>query len=276
VAGITITKEDGTKESFDPNKLHFTLGKAGAPKEVQDKIISRIESELTEGMSTRKIYRHAFTLLRKEVRPAAARYSMRRAVLAFGPTGFPFETFVGEIFKAKGYRVQTDQILKGACVEHEVDMIAQKEHECIAAELKFHNSLAIKTDIQVALYVEARFEDLKAGSVKEQQFCVTTGMLVTNTKFTSQAIAYGECKKLLLIGWNYPREGNLHDLIAETRRHPITSLTTLSNSEKARLLTERVVLCQTLLERHDLLSSLNLSSGRADAVLQEAVTLCGT
>src|SRR3989344_7044878 len=274
VMAITITKEDGTKEPFDPEKLHFTLGKAGTPKDVRDRIIAHIERELIDGMSTRKIYRHAFNLLRKEARPAAARYSMRRAVLAFGPTGFPFETFVGEIFKVKGYRVHTDQILKGSCVEHEVDMIAERPGECIAAELKFHNSLAIKTDVQVALYVEARFEDLKAGSVKEQQFCVSRGMLVTNTKFTHQAIAYGECKKLSLIGWNYPQEGRLNDLIAETRMHPITSLTTLSNSDKARLLAERVVLCQTLLERHDLLSSLGFSSAKADAVIAEAGTLC--
>ena len=78
VMAITITKEDGTKEPFDPEKLHFTLGKAGTPKDVRDRIIAHIERELIDGMSTRKIYRHAFNLLRKEARPAAARYSMRR------------------------------------------------------------------------------------------------------------------------------------------------------------------------------------------------------
>ena len=266
---ITITKEDGHREAFDPSKLRFTLGKAGAPREVQDRIIAHVERELTEGMKTHRIYTHAFQLLRKEARPVAARYSMRRAVLSLGPTGFPFETFVGEIFKARGYRVHTDQMLKGACVEHEVDMVAQKQGECIAAELKFHNALGIKSDVQIALYVEARFEDLKAGPKNGNRFCIDRGMLVTNTKFTNQAIAYGSCKGLTMIGWNYPREGNLHDLIEETKAHPITALTTLSRQEKLMLLERRVVLSRALAERHDILASIGLKSPKLDSVLEE-------
>ena len=272
---VTITKEDGQQESFDPSKLHFTLGKAGASKSVQDEIIAHIEKELKEGMTTHEIYRHAFELLRKEHRPAAARYSMRRAVLSLGPTGFPFETFVGEIFKARGYEVHTDQILQGACVEHEVDMVARKEGECIAAELKFHNSLSIKSDVQVALYVHARFEDLRAGSAKEKKFCIDKGMLVTNTKFTHKAIQYGACKGLLIIGWNFPHEGNLHDLIEETRAHPVTALTTLNNHEKAALLEQRIVLCRTLSERHDILTSIGLHASKVEEVLEEIAGLSG-
>src|SRR3989344_3349005 len=52
---VTITKEDGQQESFDPSKLHFTLGKAGASKSVQDEIIAHIEKELKEGMTTHEI-----------------------------------------------------------------------------------------------------------------------------------------------------------------------------------------------------------------------------
>jgi len=270
---VAITKEDGTRESFDPAKLRFTLGKAGAPREVQERIVAHIERELTEGMKTRRIYAHAHALLRKEARPAAARYSMRRAVLSLGPTGFPFETFVGEIFKARGYEVHIGQIVPGNCVTHEVDIIAQKPGECVAAELKFHNALAIRSDVQVALYAEARFEDLRAGRGKQSMFCIDRGMLITNTKFTSQAIAYGTCKGLAIIGWNYPREGNLHDLIEETKAHPVTALTSLSRAEKAALLERRIVLSRTLAERHDALSELGLKGPKADLVLSEIADL---
>jgi hypothetical protein len=270
---VTITKETGEREAFDQGKLQFTLQKAGASEAVQQSIIARVESELIEGMPTRAIYRRAFNLLRKEAQPVAIRYSMRRAVLDFGPTGFPFETFVGEIFKMKGYTVLTDQLVRGRCVEHEVDLVARKEGECIAAELKFHNALTTRSDVQVALYVHARFEDLKGGRAVGNTFCIDRGMLITNTKFTSQAIQYGKCVDLSMIGWNFPNQGNLHDLINETKVHPVTALTTLSRHEKAALLAKRIVLARDLPMNEEALRQAGLSSAKMATVLEEVKTL---
>ncbi len=271
---ILITKEDGMREPFDAGKLRFSLERAGAASASSDRIIAHIEGELVDGMSTAEIYRHAFNLLRRDAKPVAARYSMRRAVLDLGPTGFPFETFIGEMFKVRGYQVHTDQIIRGACVDHEVDMVAQKKGDCIAAEIKFHNSLSIKSDVQTPLYIHARFEDLKKGRSRDgNQFCIDRGMLVTNTKFTNQAIAYGSCVGLLMIGWNHPREGSLHDLIEETKVHPITALTTLSHHEKMLLLERRVVISKTLLEDHGVLASIGLTPQKIEDVLIECGAL---
>ncbi|OGG47789.1 hypothetical protein A2671_00935 [Candidatus Kaiserbacteria bacterium RIFCSPHIGHO2_01_FULL_49_13] len=277
-----IVKDDGTRELFNPEKLRSSLKRAGASRAAQEEIISHIHNELTDGMTTGRIYRHAFTLLRKTSRPTAARYSMRRAILDLGPSGFPFETFVGEIFKARGYSVLNDQMIQGACVEHEVDLVAQKpfdsaqgkESECIVAEIKFHNSLSIKSDVQVALYVRARFLDLEQGrKAPNNTFCMDRGMLITNTKFTHQAIRYGSCAGLSMVGWNYPQEGNLHDLIEETKMHPITALTSLTRREKNLLLERRIVLSKSLLEKHDSLTAIGILSSKAEAVLTEASAL---
>ncbi len=272
---ITIIKGNGERETFESKKLNASLLRAGASALIRSRIVTHIEGEISDGMRTSEIYRHAFMLLRKAARPVAARYSMPRAIFDLGPSGFPFETFVGEIFKARGFRVFTDQMLQGKCVSHEVDIVAQKQNECIVAELKFHNSLTLKSDVQVPLYVHSRFKDLFAGRGREKNpFCIDRGMLITNTKFTDQAIAYGSCAGLAMIGWNYPLKGNLHDLINDAKVHPLTSLTLLSKQQKRLLLERKVVLCQTLSEHRSDLADVGLSPQKIDRVLSEADSLC--
>jgi len=158
---VLITKADGNRVPFDATKLYTSLHRIGANKETADHIVNQIEKELVSGMSTTQIYKRAFSLLRKEERPSAARYSMKRAVLALGPSGFPFEKFVAEIFKERGFAAIVGEMVQGSCAKHEVDMVAQKNATHIGAELKFHNRLGTKSDLKDALYVSARFEDIK-------------------------------------------------------------------------------------------------------------------
>ncbi len=219
---IFIVKSDGTKQAFEAEKLRASLAKAGASEEVREKIAHHIAGEVRDGMNTGDIYHHAFELLRKMEHPVAERYSLKRALASLGPTGFPFEHFVADIFKAKGFEALTDQIVQGKCTSHEIDVVAWKGDELIMAEAKFHHEFGLKSDVKVALYVKARFDDLS-----EQKFSyggaarpLTQGLLVTNTSFTDKAIEYSECAGARLIGWNYPKRGNLHDLIIESGVYP--------------------------------------------------------
>src|SRR3990167_10625893 len=120
---ILIAKADGTQEPFNPEKLVASLMRAGAEHSIARDISKAIESELYPGISTQEIYRHAFSKLRDARRGAAARYSLKRAILDFGPSGFPFEAYISELFRAEGAQTQIDQMIKGACVEHEVDVV---------------------------------------------------------------------------------------------------------------------------------------------------------
>jgi transcriptional regulator NrdR family protein len=101
---ILITKATGEREAFDPQKLRNSLQKAKASEQIVDKILSHIELELKDGMSTKEIYHHAFDLLAREQKPAAVRYSLRKALIEMGPTGFPFEKLIAEILRAKSAR----------------------------------------------------------------------------------------------------------------------------------------------------------------------------
>ena len=100
--GIYIIKSDGVRELFDREKLLRSLRKIGTEKTLADMIVTKVEADLADGHTTKEIYRQAFSLLRKHQRPVALRYSLKRAIADLGPSGFPFEKFVAEIFKARG------------------------------------------------------------------------------------------------------------------------------------------------------------------------------
>lgn len=270
-----VTKADGSTEPFVVDKLRSSLQRSGASSEMISTIIEELDPVFQNGITTEEIYRRAFQLLKKEERVTASRYSLRRALFGFGPTGFPFEDFVAAIFKAKGYETKTRVMLKGRCVEHEVDVLAQKDGKTIGAELKFHNDSAVKSDVKIALYVHARFEDIRLGSKEEHtQAPVTEPWLITNTKFTGQAIQFGKCAGLTMIGWSYPEKGNLQDLIEESGIHPLTCLTTLSKSEKVQLLSQDVVLCKALPDNPDLLRKIGMPEAKIKKVLEESTLLC--
>jgi hypothetical protein len=268
---VLITKSDGTTQSFEQGKLVTSLRKAGADESTAEHIGREIERELRPLMTTNEIYSRAFTHLNREKRGNAARYSLKRAVLDFGPSGFPFEAFIAELYRADGYQTAIDQIIKGACVEHEVDVVATKNNETTYVEAKFHNSLAFKTDLKVALYVQARMEDIVAAGHPNAK-----GLLVTNTKFTDMARRYAECRLLELLSWDYPHGFTLHERIERAGLYPITALASLSKREKTALLMDKIVLCNTLSKHTDALAGVGVTGKKAEAVLEEVGALCSS
>jgi hypothetical protein len=193
-----------------------------------------------------------------------------------GPSGFPFERILGELFRSQGYQVEVGRMIKGKCVEHEVDLIARSETKLILGEAKFHNNQSFKTDVKVALYIHARFLDLQAADF--DGLCPKNGAceswLITNTKFTDAAIKYGECVGITMIGWGYPEKGNVQDLIEQSGLHPLSSLTTLSKGEKEALYARDIVLCRNITDDPSILSSVGISAKKIDDVLTEANRLC--
>ncbi|MCX6787536.1 MAG: hypothetical protein NTY93_03415 [Candidatus Kaiserbacteria bacterium] len=149
----TIVKADGSNQTFDPMRLVSSLQRAGAGEHAAMNIAKAITNTVAQGASSREIYTRAFALLRKEGRPIAARYALRRALLELGPTGHPFEDFISHLYRAEGWQVETRKIMQGKCVMHEVDFYASHPEQGvhIAAELKYHNDPGYKTDLKVAL-----------------------------------------------------------------------------------------------------------------------------
>lgn len=269
-----IVKGDGTRELFNIHKLADSLVRSGAPVDLATQVSETIGGTVRDGMTTQDIYREAYKLLHKEERVAAARYSMRRAILELGPTGFPFEDYVSELMRARGYSVKTRVMVPGKCSDHEVDIVMQKGDRVIGAELKFHNEPGYKTDVKVALYVRARFNDIdELGENEKNSMHIHEGWLITNTKFTDNAISYAKCSGIHLLGWDYPEKGNLDDIIKETKLYPVTVLTTLTNAEKARLLAANMPLCHTVTDP-DTLRRAGIPDKKVSSVIAESAKLC--
>lgn len=269
---VSIIKSDGTKELFEEEKLVSSLKRVGAADDIVADVVDEVEREMREGMSTADIYKRAFVLLRKHSMPTAVKYSIRRAMMELGPDGFPFEKFVARIFKLWGYEAVTDQTLLGTCVDHEIDVVAWKGNDLAMVEAKYHNEFGMKSDVKVALYVKARFDDLAGnefdyGGTKRK---LTERWLMTNTKFTDKAVKYGECNHLKLVGWNYPEKGNLHEIIERNGLHPISCLTTLTRDQKKDLVGRNTLVCIDLVGNPSILSDIGVKGTAAEKVLTEA------
>ncbi len=274
---MLITKLSGGTEQFSRSKLQKSLINAGAPPDSAKIITQKIERELKEGMTTKEIYRKAFSLLRKEKGPFAARYSLKRAIFELGPHGYPFEKFIGKLLERNGYKVEVGKIIQGKCVTHEVDVVARKENKYFFIESKFHNQQGTKSDVKVALYVKARFDDIqnRLRSVSDRA-TFRQMWLITNTRFTSNAIRYANCVHMKIMGWKYPKQGSLENFIEQTGLHPLTAPTSLSSSQKKALLNRGIVLCREIIEKPHLLREIGLRDDKRKQVMEEIKGICST
>lgn len=277
---IYIIKANGEKELFDSSKLENSLRRAGSDEKTTSEIVAKIKLELKNEMTTGEIYRSAFKLLNeKDNLVSLSKYSLKKAVMSLGPQGFVFEDFIGSVFKKLGYKVMLRNNIKGLCVSHEVDLIAQNEQKFLMAEIKFHNHQGIKSDLKVILYVKERCDDIAKGEFYRN---INKGLkkenwIITNTKFSSQAVQYAECNPdINLMSWDYPPQNNLHDLIGRTGLYPITVLNSLSSNDKKRFLAKNILLCRDLLEGGELLlDRLDIPTEKSKIVLREIKELLG-
>jgi len=274
---VNIIKASGEIEPFSEQKLRRSLERANAPPELAQDIINHIKSELKEGMKTSEIYSHAFSLLKSKERFTAGHYSIKKALLELGPSGYPFEQIVAELLKSDGYIVETDKIIEGHCVSHEVDVVARKDNHLVLVECKFHNRAGYKTDVKVALYVNARFWDIKKHLLGKAAWNENNleAWLITNTKVSSEAIRYSTCTGIRAIGWGYPYDGrNLQYLLEESGLLPLTCITSLTRTQKKRLLEQGLVLCHEIAEQKEILRLMDLGKSKIAEVLKEVQGLC--
>ncbi len=272
---VIIVKQSGEKESFDPAKLRASLHRAGASNALTQKVETALGDYLEDGVTTSGIYRRAFSLLRKFQRSVAARYSLKKAIMELGPSGYPFEHFVGAILKEMDYTVEVGLQVRGQCIEHEVDVVAHNAHQQFMVECKYYNSQGKQCNVRVPLYIHSRFLDI------EKRWKSTPGMekrsfhgwVVTNTRFTRDAMDYGKCVGLRMVSWDYPKNESLKDMVEQTGLFPVTVLTLLNRKQKQALLEKKIVLCRQLKEQSGVLGSMDLTKNKIKKVLEEIDSL---
>ncbi len=268
---ILVKKYSGEKEAFDPDKLHSSLQRAGASERLIKDVEDALQKHLEDGVTTREIYSKAFQLLRKFQRSTAARYSLKKAIMELGPSGYPFEKFVGAVLESLGYEIEVGKMVQGQCIQHEVDVIAQNDHQKFVVECKYYNSQGKYCNVKVPLYIHSRFNDIEKRwqSSPRKENKSFHGWVVTNTRFTKDAMDYGKCVGLRMVSWDYPKGEGLKDMVEQTGLFPITVLTLLNRKQKEQLLEKGIVLCRQLLQKKGILDTLGLPGNKHKKVIEE-------
>lgn len=273
---VVITKASGERVQFSPAKLKNSLKRAGADEAEIQVIVQKIKGQLFDGITTKEIYHMAFDLLKHKTSVTAAKYKLKHGIMELGPNGFVFERFMAEVLRAKGFDALVGQIVQGRCVSHEIDIIGSKKHWHYMIECKFHNNPGFVCDVKIPLYIHSRFRDVteaweKHPDHKGQSY---QGWVVTNTRFTTDAIQYGNCAGLHLLGWDYPAQGSLREQIDETGLYPLTCLTTLTAAEKQALMAAGLILAREIPLQQDKLSHIGISPQRIPHIVTESEALC--
>lgn len=273
---MKITKHSGDIVEFNPDKLKNSLLKSGASAIVVDNILHEIKKQMYEGIATKQIYKMAFSLLKKTANSHAARYNLREAIRLLGPAGFFFEKYIARLFASEQYQTITNMTLQGKCVLHEIDVLIKK-NECISmVECKYHLGRDAASDVKVPMYILSRFNDLKERhhTIFDKRDSISKCWIVTNNRFTTDAVDFSNCSGLSLLSWNYPEGNNLKTKNDTYYLYPVTCLTTLSIAEKDKLLILDVILVKEIINNSDSLEKIGLSPNRIKHVLKEASELC--
>ena len=272
---VEVIKHSGERTDFSIDKLKSSLRKSGAEEALVNEISNNVRDELYQGISTKEIYNRAFALLKKEKKGYASKYKLKKAIYELGPTGFPFEKFIAALLFYSGYKVKTGQFLQGKCVLHEVDVVARKNDQFIVIECKFHSDEGRNCNVKIPLYIHSRYRDiLNNYNNKNVAAKPTEGWVVTNTRFTEDALQYGKCAGLYLLSWDYPKDNGIRDRIDRLGLYPITASTLMSQREKQFLLSRDIVLCKQLINDDFYLDHLGISENRQARILEEIKILC--
>ncbi|MFT3740881.1 MAG: ATP cone domain-containing protein [Breznakibacter sp.] len=273
---IVIRKASGEEQYFNAEKLRRSLINAGAFPDLAHEIVSEITASIYDGITTKNIYKQAFALLRKNRSRAALRYRLKQAMLELGPTGYPFEQLMGQLFGKQGFNVQVGITVQGQNVTHEMDVIATNHQVQHLMECKYHSDQGHQVSIQVPLYVRSRVNDIVSVRKDQPQYqgFEFVGWVVTNTRFSSDSIAYGTGAGLTMLAWDYPLGNGLKEMLERERIFPVTILTQLGTKEKRQLIDQGIVSCVQLKQQMDVLGQFDLVPSKLKALAREIEGIC--
>lgn len=268
-----IRKESGEIEAFDRDKVKRAILRSGASEAAASEILDEVNEKIHDGISTKEIFRIVHQLLHSREPSLASKYDLKGAIMRLGPEGFAFETYISEVLQDHGYKTRLRQFIPGRCVEHEIDVIAEDpEGRKSIIECKYHNAKGIYSGLKVPLYTYARFLDLLEGCENGRCDHFDEVWLVTNTRFSPDAIKYAKCKGVKLLGWKYPPGNTLENRIESKGLYPITILHSMDNRSRNRFFDANLILAKDLIRNNfdDLLRRTHLREDKLREIVEEA------
>lgn len=256
----------GKREPFSSKKAFNSIIRSGASKEIANKITKIVQKKIYPDISTFEIYKLIKENLAKERESSSIRFDLKYAIKRFGPEGFIFEKFIKEILEKLGYEVINNRIVKGKCISYEIDFIAKDQDLRYIGECKYRNMTGQRVDVSVILKSFAALDDIKDNNPEHD---IET-IVVTNEKFTENAIRYAKCKKIKLLGWKYPEEEGLERIIDTNNFYPITILPSFNKNYLELFAKENILLVKNLTQdKIDLLQKRKISKAYLNKLKEE-------
>jgi hypothetical protein len=272
---IKVLKYNGEKEPFSVKKVYNSAMRAGASSSLAKEIARKIEKEVYQGIATKEIFKKVKEGLKKENLQFALRFSLKDAMKKLGPDGFLFEDFARRVLSQYGLKVSPATVISGRCAGYEIDFISEKDNLVYLGECKYRNNPGDKVDINVCLKSFAILEDVKnSGRFKGKE---VNFLIVTNSRFTDEAIRYSSCKGMELLGWNYPKDEGLEDMVEARKLYPINILPSFRGYLAEALKRERIMLVSDIfsLNIEKFIKRANIRRKQMEELKREAEILTG-
>jgi len=244
---VFVTKADGSKQLFDREKVVRTCLRMGASSDIAYAVAEKIERRLYDGILTKQVLQMIFRFMRNYKPGVRYIFDLKKG-LSLMNSKPEFEIFVRVLLSHHGFEVESNQILNGKCVEHEVDAIARKGGITYFVEAKHHTSYHALTGLDESRIARAVLEDVtERYALGDNKLKIDYAMIVTNTRYSDHAIKYGKCRNILQIGWSLPDDLSLQKMIEEKKLYPLSCLRGLNDDARMKLVNSGIILISQLL-----------------------------
>jgi Holliday junction resolvase-like predicted endonuclease len=247
----------------------------GATHEVAVGVANRVEQRIYDGIESKRILSMIFRQLGR-YHPAVKHHTDLRRALAMMEPKPDFEEYIRMLLKEQGYQVTSNEIVRGKCVEHEIDSIASKDGKTYIVEVKHHSNHHTLSGLDVDRISRAIFEDITEGfKLGLNSINVEKAIIVCNVKLSEHAKRYADCRGIEHIGWRYPPDHGIDRMIEEKKLYPITYLKNLDSADMRRLTSGGVLLLKQLVESspESLGQRTRIPRRRLEAIQQRARTI---
>jgi len=241
-----VVKKEGNTEIFNSDKLCDSMVEIGASEDIAKQVCAIVSDHIEKETSTEEVFTKTHRYLSELEPGVAGLYALERGLSALGPSGFLFEQYVASLFDEMGYATRTNVYLDGEGVQHEIDVIATKGNSVFVIEAKYRNDYKIKTHINQVMYADARLEDIRRQARKKGDTRDYYVWVVTNTRFTDNAMNYVRHRDVQLMGWDYPNYINLMKIVSQKDLYPVTVLPSITKSALNSFAKRGVVLAKSL------------------------------
>ncbi|HLC84268.1 MAG TPA: restriction endonuclease [Candidatus Nanoarchaeia archaeon] len=217
-----VIKRNGEYQPFKLDKIIRTCLRTGLSQRDAERIALRVEQSFGETIKAKELYEKVLAEIEGISQTACARYQLKESIAKIDPE--VFEHYVMKVLEANGYECIWNRIIWGACIEHQVDILAEKDKVTWLVECKHHVRDVRDTGLGEVLQVWARLTDIKDGiKLKKNDIKNPWAWMITNTKFSAHAIKYALAKQLRLSGWG-SSELSFQRLIESVHCYPTTIL----------------------------------------------------